>query len=272
MHRRTKVLTISGGVLAALLLAASAAFACVSLATLDLSPGKGAAGTTVKGDLTNFQNTAGHSDITVRWGKADGQILAVVPKPTAPSNSASFTFTVPADAAPGTYAVLATQLDPNGVPTWGSPARAIFTVPGVAAGVAPAPEAAPAPETVTVEQKYIVNGEATPAPAAAPAAPAPAVRPAPAKAAPAAPAPAVAAAPSQPTQVLSLEAQDAITEKVAPVGSRTRNIVPATSRLASSSNNAMHLGIALAVIGTMALLTAAGAAYILRPTPARVKR
>ena len=164
MQRRTKVLSVSGGVIAALLLAASAAFACVQLATLDLSPGKGAAGTTVKGDVSNFQSSAGHSDIVVRWGGTDGPVLATVAKPATGGN-ASFSFTVPADAAAGTYAVVATQLDPNGAPIWGSPARATFTVSGAAAGVAPAPEAAPAPETVTVEQKYVVNGEATPAPA-----------------------------------------------------------------------------------------------------------
>jgi hypothetical protein len=266
MQRRTRVLSVTGGVIvSALIVVASAAFACVSLATLDVSPGKGAPGTTVKASFTGVSSNAGFSDIELRWG---GALLATVPKP-ASSQNFTFNFTVP-DAAPGTYVLSASQTDPAGAPIWGMPARVTFTVPGAAAGVAPATEAAPAAETVTVEQKYLVAGEA-PAPAVidAPAAEvvqAPRVRTA---TAPPAPTPAPAA---EPAKALSLEARDAITEQVAPAGAREVSYVPAAGRSSASNGTALNLGIALAVIGSMALLTAFGAAYILRPAQARASR
>lgn len=261
MQRRVKILSVAGGAVAGLLLVTSAAFACVSLATLDVTPGKGAAGTTVKADTTNLSTAKGASAAELHWGAIDGPMLATT-SGTPTASSTSLNFTVP-DAAAGTYVIVLTQKDPTGAPIWGMPARATFTVPGLAAGVAPALEAAPAPEQVTIVQKYLVAGQA---PAAAPAKAAPAkAAPAPAQAAP-------APAAAQPAQPLSLEARDAITQQVAPTGARQVNYVPASSRTQSSGSLSLHLGIALAVVGSMALLTAAGAAYILRPTQAKVSR
>jgi len=59
---------------------------------------------------------------------------------------------------------------------------------------------------------------------------------------------------------------------VAPAGAREVSYVPAAGRAAGSNGTSLHLGIALAILGSMALLTAAGAAYILRPTQAKASR
>lgn len=253
MTSRKKMLT-RGGVVGAALVAvtfvAAGAWACVSLASITLDPGKGAPGATVSGKLVNFGNNAPFSDISVRWGGPEGPVVATVAKPSPPTTngqgSTSFTMTVPADVAPGTYAVTATQTDATGAPVWGTPARATFVVVGKIAGQAPgAGDPALSPENIAVTQQRITQANAARAPQqaqTAAAAPAPAARPA---------------------EVPSLEVQDSIDAKVSPSGSRTARFSPASS---SSDSNSLPLqaGLGLAAVGAMALLTAVGATMILR--------
>lgn len=257
MTNRKRMLT-RGGVVGAALVAvtfvAASAWACVSLATISLDPGKGAPGATVSGKLTGFGYNSSFSDVFVRWGGPEGPVVAKA-KPDVPAGGSatgngqgntSFTMTVPADVAPGTYAVTATQTDATGAPVWGTPARATFVVVGKIAGQAPGVgDPALSPENIAVTQQRITQANAARAPQQA-------------QTAAAAPAPA-----ARPSEVLSLEVQDSIDAKVSPSGSRSARFSPASS---SSDSNSLPLqaGLGLAAVGAMALLTAVGATMILR--------
>lgn len=245
-----------GGVVGAALVAvvAASAWACVALASISLDPGKGAPGETVKGKGTGFGKSdpalgRNYSNVIVRWGGADGPVVADAGQPKTVSGSGQgsldFSFKVPADVAPGTYAVTATQTDATGAPVWGTPARATFTVSGGIAGQAPgAASAALSPENIVVTQQRITQANAARAPQAQQQATA-------------------APAPARPSEVPSLEVQDAIDAKVSPSGSRTARFSPASS---SSDSNSLPLqaGLGLVVVGALALLTAGGAFMVLR--------
>lgn len=231
---RSRVGVVFGAVVGGLLLAGVAtAWACVALASVELTPGKAASGSQVTAKLSNF-NTSDptFSAVELHWGSINGPVLASALGPQLAASGNKMNFIVP-DGEAGNYVVIATQYDSSGAPAFGTPARATLTVPGRPPGVAPT-EAAPAAPIVEVKQRYVVDK------------------------APASPAAAAPAAPARP-----LEAQDAITERVAPVAAREVSYVPASERRTPSSMPA-RAGLGLAAAGAMALLTAASAVVVVR--------
>ncbi len=140
---------------AALLMLASAAFACTNLATINLSTSMGRPGDAItvtgsgflanadempmdgmvmedmgKGGTAMMGTTAGlaaRSPVVLRWNGPDGPVLAdAIPDR---SGTISVLFTVP-EAQSGHYTVLAVQKNPQGYDVYGTPARAPLQVVG----------------------------------------------------------------------------------------------------------------------------------------------
>lgn len=129
MHVRRSFLA-AGAVLGAALAAAagiSAALACTSLATLNVSQPTGVAGTNLTITGSSFSTLAsGASAVSIRWNGVDGPVLAQV-APDA-SGSISATVAVPQNVEPGYYVITATQTEKAGGPAFGTPARMAFLV------------------------------------------------------------------------------------------------------------------------------------------------
>lgn len=132
---RTRVLALTGFV--GLILAATAAFAyaCTNLATLNLSSATGQAGEQLTVTGSSF---GAEPDVTLRWNSVEGSELATVTPDQAGNIQA--TVTVPEDAQPGYYVVVATQTNEEGSQTFGGPARAAFQVVGPAGDTLVAPQ------------------------------------------------------------------------------------------------------------------------------------
>lgn len=217
----------TAGVMAVLLATAAWAAACVVIPGVTLSPGSGPVGTVVTGKATGYKSDALYSNVEVRWGGANGPIVAQG-KPAPGKDVYEFSFKVP-EAAGGSYAVYVTQRDESGAPAYGTPSRAVFTVPGATAQV-PKDEM-PEQQVITIQQQHVID--------------------------PADPAPAQAA----PAAAVPLEAQDSITTKVAPSDSRSATY----ELLANRANKApAQAGMALMAVGVMALLAAAAAVIVVR--------
>ena len=137
--RRWAVLVATGALLAGI---GASAFACASLATLNLSTGSGQAGTTVTFTGASFAvpraaTGLAPTPVVVHWQWEEGPVLVEAVPDRYGSISASFT--VP-DARPGTYVIVASQrtarrtegAPPDQAPTYfaepGTPARASFEV------------------------------------------------------------------------------------------------------------------------------------------------
>jgi hypothetical protein len=122
---------------AGLLFAASAAWACTNLATLNLSNAAGTSGQsiTVTGSSFHVASSGAQTPVALHWNGAAGPVLATV-TPDATGNI-SATVTIP-DAQPGYYVLVATQ-QTNGVDAYGTPARAAFQIlaPGQHPAVSP---------------------------------------------------------------------------------------------------------------------------------------
>ncbi|MDQ6616878.1 MAG: hypothetical protein M3083_19555 [Actinomycetota bacterium] len=135
---RARRLLLGCGVAGAgLLFAASAAWACTNLATLNLSNAAGTSGQslTVTGSSFHVASSGAQTPVLVHWNGATGPVLATV-TPDATGNI-SATVTIP-DAQPGYYVLVATQQD-KGQDAYGTPARAAFQIlaPGQHPAVAP---------------------------------------------------------------------------------------------------------------------------------------
>lgn len=126
-HRRTLVLT---GMAAAVLMAASFAWACQPQPYIALSPDSGPSGTTVSVTGQNFQE----GSVELRWNSANGHLLGTTSGPQFVTE-----VTIP-ESGDGTYVVMAVQYQENG-DFRGQPGRAPFTV------ASEAPESPPPPET-----------------------------------------------------------------------------------------------------------------------------
>lgn len=199
--RARRRLLVGFGVIAGPALAASIAYACVSLATLNLNSSTGPVGQTVSGTGSGFSGMMGGvatnvpetpSPVEIHFATRSGDVVWT----GLPSSAGqiSFSFELP-QVAPGQYVIFATQNTANGTAVGGTPARGLVEV---VAETAPAPAPAPAaPETAAPQ--------ASAAPAAAPA-PAPRRAPAPARVAPATPAPAPAVAAATPAPVPAVAA------------------------------------------------------------------
>lgn len=130
------------GAAAGALLFAAAAWACVPVATLNATPQNVKPGdiVTVTGASYNSPNP-----VMLHWGALDGPVVAQLP----PSGGAiNGTFTVPADAKPGNYVVVATQEIVPGVQDWGVPSRVLVSVVGAdkpVVGASPGAQVTPRP-------------------------------------------------------------------------------------------------------------------------------
>ena len=111
-----------GAAAAAVVWAASAAWACVPVATLNATP------QSVKpGDVVTVSGASYNSPkpVVFHWGASDGPVLTQI---TPVGGVINGTFTVPADAKAGYYVVVATQEAVPGTQTWGVPARVLISV------------------------------------------------------------------------------------------------------------------------------------------------
>ena len=121
------------------------AFACTNLATAEVSAGTGRAGAAMTFTGSSFaapEEGAAPSPVVVHWGSADGPVLAQL-APDA-RGGVSGSFTIP-EADPGHFVIIATQVDAEGEPQFGTPARVPFEVLGANGESVPPPvdEAAP---------------------------------------------------------------------------------------------------------------------------------
>lgn len=146
MNTRLKTLLITTAV--AMTMAVGTAFACTNLATLNLSAATGQAGDTitVTGSSFSVAEEGASQPVVLNWNGADGPELASTTPDDAGNISA--TFEVP-DGQPGYYVIVASQVDEEGEPMYGTPARASFQILGPAGESAVQP-AAPSP-AVTAE-------------------------------------------------------------------------------------------------------------------------
>ena len=137
MTTRGRGVAFLGVVSAAVALAGVAAFACTNLATLNVSRAAGNPGDVVAVTGSSFavaKEGAAPSPVQLRWNGMAGPVLAEAVPDTAGNISA--TFSVP-EAKPGQHVLEATQLDAEGEPEFGTPARASFQVLGPSGAAAP---------------------------------------------------------------------------------------------------------------------------------------
>ena len=108
-------------------MAASAAFACQSLATATVTPKSGPSGTTVNLKGGNYSSSPTASAIQVHLDSRTGPVLAQ----TGPSSTINLNF--PVNASSGYHVLVVTQYTASGAPVAGTPGRSAFNVTGGAA-------------------------------------------------------------------------------------------------------------------------------------------
>lgn len=162
------------GAVAAPVVGASLAYACTSLATLNLSPTQGPAGQQVNvsgrgfsaHDVTDVRNGV----VEIRFDSLNGPVLGTATATKGGEITAAIT--IPQGAAPGTHMVVATQNRANGTPASGTPARQSFTVVASPAQAANTQASPPTPTSGSAQpaaQAAGVPAAAVPAGSAAPA-------------------------------------------------------------------------------------------------------
>jgi len=286
MQKRRPLYLMAFGAVAVPLVAASIAYACSALASLSVSAQSADSGVTVTGVGRNFSNAHGGAPsaepVVLHFNTRSGPVLWSG-RPDA-NGSVDFSFQVPRTAA-GSYALIATQNNADGVPVSGTPARAAFTVAGpiseaiaaeaaapaaepvaAAPAPAPAPAVAPAPAATTATPRVRV---ATPARAVAPARTAPVAAPAPAPAPVAAPAPAVAATPAP---VAAPAPAVTPAPEAAPAAPARRSVMVSMS---GGSDGSPALAVALVAVGLVLALGASALVLAGRresKAPARARR
>lgn len=104
---------------------AAAAWACVPVATLQVSSTEAAPGDT----LTVTGRFYNENAVTLHWNDLQGPELATI---TPDNRLIEGSFTVPSNAEPGNYVIVANQERAPGATTWGIPSRALVTVVGEA--------------------------------------------------------------------------------------------------------------------------------------------
>ena len=138
-RRKLGLATFTAG--AAMLLVASAAFACTNLAELNLSSSAGQAGMQVTVTGSAFAKAPKNTPVELHWNGATGPLLASI-TPDAAGAIGPMNISIPSDAKPGYYVIVATQTEiATGLNPWGLPTRAGFQVVGP--GATPAGAAAP---------------------------------------------------------------------------------------------------------------------------------
>lgn len=121
---KSRLVTITSLAAVALMLGGALAYACTNLATLNLEATTGAAGDQVAITGSSFSS---EQPVTLHWNSMEGAQLATVTPDEAGNISTSVT--IP-EAQPGYYVLVATQVDEEGTPAYGTPARATFQVLG----------------------------------------------------------------------------------------------------------------------------------------------
>jgi hypothetical protein len=111
---------------------AAVAYACTNLATLNLSQGAGAPGTSFTATGSSFAPSA---PVQLHWNSLTGPVLAKAM--ASPTGSIAATAAIPSSATPGAYVIVATQMV-KGSPAFGTPARSTFQVVGPGGAVASA--------------------------------------------------------------------------------------------------------------------------------------
>jgi LPXTG-motif cell wall-anchored protein len=124
MNRRVRAALVSFGVVAIPVALASAAFACQSLSTLQLSAKSGPSGSTVTATGGNWSAAASSSNVDIHLDTRTGPVLAST-KPATGSSTISTPVTI--SASTGYHVLIATQ-SANGVPRAGTPGRASYQV------------------------------------------------------------------------------------------------------------------------------------------------
>ena len=115
------------------------AFACIPIATLNLSQTTASPGSTI---TASIHAVAGKDSppVVFHWGSVDGQVLATV---TPADSGTTAQITIPSVQASGDYLIIATEPQTSGYESWGMPARAVVHVdvtgssgqgPSIAAG------------------------------------------------------------------------------------------------------------------------------------------
>lgn len=265
VHRKGTVLLL--GVLAGILSGAAVAWACTEQAAISLAPRSGPPGSTVTVSGSAFRS----GPVEIRWHAPDGALLgtATGPQPVA-------RVTIPANASPQVYYMVAVQRGANGtISAKASDAFRVTAPASVQAGSSPqVPPKSPAPGALNAARW---NGGPSRAALGATPAPAPVAGPAPAAsgvAAPVGPAPGPAAsptgpsgpaAPSAPGQLSSEPLASTVTGDLwsgfasgfgtsrAPAASLTEAPVGSTHGTSSST---LAAGAALVAVGMAALGTA----------------
>ena len=108
------------------------AFACTSLAALNLSAASGPAGSQITVSGSSFNAVAdGNTPVAIHFNGATGPVLATE-APDGSGGLAPIAITIPSNLKPGVYSIIASQTDKGGLPSFGTPARAAFevTAPG----------------------------------------------------------------------------------------------------------------------------------------------
>ncbi|MGH9177902.1 MAG: hypothetical protein ACRD0N_05035 [Acidimicrobiales bacterium] len=138
-----RITLLIGAAAAAVVLGGAAAFACTNLATIGTSATSAKAGGVVTITGSSFAAPSegeAPAPVAVRWNKVDGPVLTTLTPDAGGAVSGSFTLP---DASPGHYVVIATQVDDEGEPQFGTPARVAFEILSPSgASAAPAPATA----------------------------------------------------------------------------------------------------------------------------------
>lgn len=136
--------------------AGAVAWACVPVATLNVSPGQARPGQEVT--LTgSFYNS---KPVVVRFNALDGPIVGTIqptPQPGGTSATLNGRVTIPPDAKPGNYTLIASQEADLGRTTWGIPSRVLVTVVGD--GGVPVSAAPAATSTDTARPVGLAQGD-----------------------------------------------------------------------------------------------------------------
>ena len=131
VRRGRRLITGLAGGIAVALVAASASFACASLALIEVNPNVVKPGQEVSWKGTFFIKD---EPVHIRWNALDGPVLATGVPPSADNGlHGNWRFvegkmTIPNDLRPGTYLVVGTQNPVRGTNTWGIPARTTVQV------------------------------------------------------------------------------------------------------------------------------------------------
>ena len=129
MRRKVGLSLVFGAVLP--LAAASVAWACGVLAVMTVDKKVVAPGEVVTINGKNWSTATGASEVTIRLGSRNGQIVTTTT--AQPGGTISKTFPLPATLSPGWHVLIATQFNANGTPKTGTPGRTSVRVQGSSA-------------------------------------------------------------------------------------------------------------------------------------------